>query len=163
MSFHKFTLIQKKRKIIGTDVKAYLIKKILSLIKKQTRIFANTVEINSNQSTFDKSVFTICDYRKNDKCPPWSLRSSKMEHNKETKTIFYENAVIKVYDFPIFYFPVLSHPDPTVDRRSGFLPPSFSDTKNLGSGLSIPYYLALGKDKDFTFTNKLYVSENPYF
>ena len=60
-----------------------------------------------------------------------------MRHNKETKTIFYENAVIKVYDFPIFYFPVLSHPDPTVDRRSGFLPPSFSDTKNLGSGLSI--------------------------
>ena len=69
-----------------------------------------------------------------------------MEHNKETKTIFYKNAVIKIYDFQ-FFIPVLSHPDPTVDRRSGFLPPSFSDTKNLGSGLSIPYYVALGKTK----------------
>ena len=70
MSFHKFTLIQKKE-IIGTDVKAYLNQKDFKLDKRnKPRIFANTVEINSNQSTFDKSVFTICDYRKNDKCPP---------------------------------------------------------------------------------------------
>ena len=38
---------------------------------------------------------------------------------------------MKVYDLPIFYFPKLSHPDPTVNRRSGFLPPLFSDSKNL--------------------------------
>ena len=38
-----------------------------------------------------------------------------------------------------------------------------TDTKNLGSGLSVPYYLALNEDKDFTFTNKLYVNENPLF
>ena len=40
------------------------------------------------------------------------------------KTIYYDNAIIKVYDIPIFYFPKFSHPDPSVDRRSGFLPPS---------------------------------------
>ena len=38
-----------------------------------------------------------------------------------------------------------------------------TDVKNLGSGLSVPYYLALNEDKDFTFTNKLYVNENPLF
>ena len=30
------------------------------------------------------------------------------------KNNFYENAVVKVYDIPIFYSPKLSHPDPTV-------------------------------------------------
>ena len=50
----------------------------------------------------------------------------------------------KVYNFPIFYFPKLSHPDPTVDRRSGFLTPTLYDTKNLGSGISIPYFFDLG-------------------
>ena len=55
----------------------------------------------------------------------------------------------------------MSHPDPTVDRRSGFLPPSFSDSKNLGSGITIPYFIALGKDKNFTVTNKFYASEHP--
>ena len=69
--------------------KAHLNQKDFKLDKRnKPRIFANTVEINSNQSTFDKSVFTICDYRKNDKCPPWSLRSSKMRHNKEQKQYF---------------------------------------------------------------------------
>jgi LPS-assembly protein len=81
-----------------------------------------------------KKVFLLlCDYRKNDKCPPWSIQASKMLHDNKKKTIYYDNAVIKIYDIPIFYFPKLSHPDPTVDRRSGFLPPTFSDTKNLGS------------------------------
>ena len=59
-------------------------------------------------------------------------KSSKMLHDNTTKTIYYNNAVLKVYDIPIFYFPKLSHPDPSVKRRSGFLVPSFSDSKNLG-------------------------------
>ena len=37
------------------------------------------------------------------------------------------------------------------------------DTKNLGSGFSIPYFFDLGLDKNFTLTNRLYVSENPLF
>ena len=48
-----------------------------------------------------------------------------MKHDRKKKTIFYNNAVIKVYDIPIFYTPYLSHPDPSVDRRSGFLPQVF--------------------------------------
>ena len=86
-----------------------------------------------------------------------------MLHDNEKKTIYYNNAIIKVYDIPIFYFPKLSHPDPTVDRKSGFLPPSYTDTKNLGSGFSLPYYWAINKDKDLTFTNKIFVNENPLF
>ena len=82
---------------------------------------------------------------------------------RKKKTIYYENAVIKVYDIPIFYTPKLSHPDPTVKRRSGFLPPTFSDSKNLGSGFKIPYFWALSDDKDLTFSTKLFVSENPLF
>ena len=63
-----------------------------------------------------------------------------MLHDSTKKTIYYNNAVVKVYDIPIFYIPKLSHPDPSVDRRSGFLPPSFADSKNLGSGISIPFF-----------------------
>ena len=71
--------------------------------------------------------------------------------------------MVKIYDIPVFYFPKLSHPDPTVERRSGFLPPSIYDTKNLGIGLSVPYFFALDEDKILLLTNRLYVSENPLF
>ena len=93
----------------------------------------------------------------------WTVQASKMLHDEKKKTIYYDNAIIKVYNIPIFYFPKLSHPDPTVERRSGFLPASFSDTKNLGSGIAIPYFWAVNVDKNFTFTSKMYASENPLF
>ena len=43
------------------------------------------------------------------------------------------------------------------------MPPSFSDTKNLGFGISIPYFFALNEDKNFTLTSRFYNSENPLF
>ena len=59
--------------------------------------------------------------------------------------------------------PRLSHPDPTVKRRSGFLVPSFKDSKNLGPGITVPYFFAVSNDKNFTLTNKIYATENPLF
>ena len=91
------------------------------------------------------------------------MQSSEILHDNEQKTLFYKNALIKIYDIPIFYLPVLSHPDPTVDRRSGFLLPGFTDTRNLGSSISIPYFFAFNKDKDFTLTNRIFLSEHPLF
>ena len=86
-----------------------------------------------------------------------------MLHDNKKKTIYYENALVKIYDIPIFYIPKLSHPDPTVDRRSGFLPPTISDTKNLGSSVTIPYFFAINNDKNFTLNSRIFNSENPLF
>ena len=160
--FTQIYIDEKKKEIIGTDTKTFLNSDSFKINEKnKPRIFANTVKIDKYENQFTKSIFTLCDYRKKDKCPPWSLQATEMNHDKRKKTIYYDNAVIKVYDFPIFYLPKLSHPDPSVDRRSGFLPPTFSDSKNLGSGLKVPYYIALDRDKDLTITSKLFITENP--
>ena len=162
--FSQVYIDTKKKEILGTDIKAFLNDGSFKINKKnKPRVFANAIKISKNKSMFGKSIFTICDYRKKDKCPPWTIQASKMLHDSKKKTIYYDNALIKVYDLPIFYFPKISHPDPTVDRRSGFLTPSISDTKNLGLGISIPYFWALNDDKNFTITNNLYFSENPLF
>ena len=131
--------------------------------RNKPRVFSNVVSVNKDQTEFLKSAFTICDYRKNDKCPPWELIAGKMRHDSKKKTIYYDNAIIKFYDIPIFYIPKLAHPDPSVKRRSGFLVPSYSDTKNLGSGINIPYYWAISDNKDLTINNRLFASENPLF
>ena len=163
-NFSQIYIDEKQREIIGTDIKAFLNDESLKIdSKNKPRIFANTVKINDAQTKYGKSIFTLCNYRKEDKCPPWSLQATEMNHDKNKKTIFYDNAVIKVYDLPIFYFPKLSHPDPSVDRRSGFLPPSFNDSKNLGSSFKIPYFFDINKDKDFTLTSRLFTSEHPLF
>ena len=44
-----------------------------------------------------------------------------------------------------------------------FLIPSFPDSKNLGSGVSIPYFFNVAKDKNFTFISRIYENENPLY
>ncbi len=166
-NFYNFSQIyidERKKELIGTDSKAYLNAKNFSYDKRnKPRVFSNVINVKKNQTEFLKSSFTICDYRKNDKCPPWELIAGKMRHDNKKKTIYYDNAVIKFYKVPIFYIPKLNHPDPTVERRSGFLVPSYSDTKNLGSDINIPFYWAISDNKDLTINNRLFASEHPLF
>ncbi len=162
--FNQIYIDTKKKEILGSDAKFFINQNDFKIDERnKPRIFSNTSKISENKSVFKKSVFTLCNYRENDKCPPWSIQSNEMLHDNKKKTIYYKNAVIKIYDIPIFYIPKLSHPDPSVDRRSGFLVPSFEDTKNLGAGITVPYFFALQSDKNFTLTNKFYASENPLF
>ena len=162
--FSQLYIDTKKKEILGTDIKAFLNQKEFKINdKNKPRIFANTISLQDEVRSFGKSIFTLCDYRKNDKCPPWTIQAGNMLHDNKKKTIYYDNAVIKVYNVPIFYFPRLSHPDPSVERRSGLLPPSISDSKNLGLGISIPYFFAINKDKNFTLTSRFYAAENPLF
>ena len=49
-----------------------------------------------------------------------------------------------------------------MDRRSGFLPPSFSDTKNLGFSVAVPIF-AVDLDKKFTFNIADSLQREPFF
>ena len=163
----KFTEVyidEKKKKVIGSDAKIFFNDPSFKEDpRNDPRIFANSVSISEGNTSVQKGVLTFCSFRENDKCPPWEFRAKKISHNNPKKTIYYDNAVLKLYDFPIFYFPKLSHPDPTVERRSGFLIPSFFNSTNTGAGVDIPYFWDIAKDKDFTFTPKIYSGSDPLF
>ena len=162
--FSQLYIDTKKREILGTDIKFFGNSEGTKLHKNnKPRIFSNTLNIKEDKSIFNKSVFTMCNYRENDKCPPWTIQATQMLHDSKKKTIYYDNAVVKIYDIPIFYLPKLSHPDPSVKRRSGFLVPSFKNSKVLGQEISIPYFWNINHDKNLTFTPKMFVDENPLF
>ena len=152
-----------KKEMIGSDISAVLDKENFGLSEKNDpRFVANDVLLKKNETTLSKAVFTVCQL-KEDKCPPWSLKAHKIKHDKTKKTIYYEHAVLKVYGFPIFYFPRFFHPDPTVKRQSGFLSPFFTDSTTVGTGFGLPYFWAISHDKDLTFTPKIYAKENILF
>ena len=72
-----------------------------------------------------------------------------------------------MYDFPVFYFPKFIHPDPSVERRSGFLQPQLNNSNILGSSLCIPYFHTLSKNKDITikptvFDSEIFMFQNEY-
>ena len=161
-NFSEIYIDEKNKKVIGSDVKAFLKQDELSINdKNEPRFFANTMSLSGNINTFEKGIFTYCKDRENDKCPPWTLQSKKIKHDLAKKTIYYDNVILKVYDFPIFFSPKFSHPDATVKRRSGLLVPSLTNSTTLGSGFSLPYFWNIANDRDFTITPKVYLNENP--
>ena len=161
-NFSQIYIDEKNKELFGTDAKAFLNDKSFKFNEdNKPRIFSNAISIKKNESNFIKSVFTTCNYRKNDKCPAWELRAKNIKHDNLKKTVYYDKVLVKIYDVPILFLPKLAHPDPTVKRRSGFLIPSYSDTKNLGTSINIPYFWAINNDKDLTLKNKLFVSEHP--
>ena len=161
--FSEIYIDEKKKKIVGSDVKAFLKGSALENSKSDPRFFANTMNFSANNTEFDKGIFTYCKNRKNEKCPPWTLQSKKIKHDLASKTIFYENVVLKIYDFPVFFSPKFSHPDPTVSRRSGLLSPSLASNSIMGSGIKIPYFLDMGNDRDLTFSPIIYATDKPLF
>ena len=161
-NFSEIYIDEKKKKIIGSDIEAYLNQPGIAVhSENDPRFFANTMSLSEKINTFEKGIFTYCKKRKNGKCPPWALQSKRIKHDLAKKTIYYDNVVLKVYDFPIFFSPKFSHPDPTVKRRSGLLSPSLTNSNTLGSGFVTPYFWNISKDRDLTLTPKFYINENP--
>ncbi len=159
--FSEIYIDEKKRKIVGSDIRAFLNDGSFKYDpRNEPRFFANSASISEDYTVFNKAVFTVCNNRENDKCPPWMIRAKQIKHNSAKKTIFYEKAVLKIYDFPIFYFPSFFHPDPTVKRQSGFLIPQLANNSTVGFSTSIPYFWAISEDKDMTITPKIYAGEN---
>ena len=77
-NFSQIFIDEKKNEIIGTDIKAFLNQESFKVhADNKPRVFANTVKISQQESQFNKSVFTLCDYRENDKCPPGHYKQHK--------------------------------------------------------------------------------------
>ena len=162
--FSQLIIDTEKKEMIGTDIKAYLNDEKFKADKRnKPRIFANSMKIKNLNTSFQKSSMTFCDYRKNDKCPPWQMLAKNISHNEKNKTIYYDNVVLKIYNIPVLYFPYFFHPDPSVDRRSGFLIPTFNNSKLLGASTAIPYFYDINYDKDLTITPKIFTEHNPLF
>ena len=83
-NFSQVYIDTKKKELLGTDIETFFNEDKFKIDpRNKPRIFANTVSINKDKTTFDKSNFTLCDYRENDKCPPWLIQSSKMLHDSK--------------------------------------------------------------------------------
>ena len=131
----------KDRSYIAQDIDINLKKDLFGNKENDPRFKGVSSSSKNGVTTIDKGIFTSC--KKNDSCPPWSIQSDNITYDKNKKQIFYDKAVVKVYDIPILYFPKFFHPGPTVKRQSGLLVPHINNSNILGSSLQIPYFHVL--------------------
>ena len=129
------------------------------------RILSISSNGNADKIVLDKAIFTSC--KKNNTCPAWSIKANKITHDKIKKEISYNDAILNIYDVPVFYFPKFFHPDPSVKRRSGFLQPRLNNSTILGTSFNLPYFYEISDNKDLTlkptiFDNRVYMFHNEY-
>jgi LPS-assembly protein len=151
--------------ILGRDIKVLLRNDSFDNPENEPQLKGNSVSYRNNLTVVKKGIFTSCKNTGN--CPPWSITSKEIVHDKINKTINYKDAWLRLYDKPILYFPKFFHPDPTVKRKSGFLIPSFGNSKNLGGSVIVPYFHAISDSADMTvkpriFTQNKFLVQSEY-
>ena len=146
-----------EQKFIAKDTKVDLRKDIFDNSENDPRLKGVSSISDSNTTIVKKGVFTSC--KKNDDCPPWSIYAGEIKHNKTKKQLIYKDAVLKIYDLPVLYFPKFFHPDPTVKRQSGILQPEINSSNNLGSSVTLPYFKVISDNKDLTLSPTLFDSK----
>lgn len=130
------------------------------LIHSARLVLADQVQLAASKMTrvdgrynvLDKTTVSSCHVCENGEPPLWRIRARRVVHDQLEKQLYFDHASVLVRDIPIFYFPHLRMPDPTLDRTRGFLIPEFNHSSLLGYGVKVPYFLPWGSDKDFTLT-----------
>lgn len=109
---------------------------------------------DGNRTILRKAVYTTCSLCEQDRsrAPLWQLRGERVEHDEAAQEIVYRDAIFEMFGVPILYTPYFSHPDPTVNRRSGILPPSYTNNTFFGHQVRMPYYYVIDDQSDLTLT-----------
>ena len=144
-----------KKELIAKDVGLNF--KLSDNSENEPRLKGLSLVSNEENTIVKKGTFTFC--KKREKCPPWEMSAEEIKHDKKKKTIYYKNASLKIYDKKVFYFPKFFHPDPTVDRQSGFLIPKLQDNSTTGLSLNLPYFIALAENKDITLSPRFFAED----
>ncbi|MFC0201038.1 LPS-assembly protein LptD [Paracoccus rhizosphaerae] len=104
-------------------------------------------------SELSQVVASSCQICASDPTPLWEIRARRITHDAETRLITFDHPQLRAFGVPLAYAPfALTAPDPTVERRSGFLRPEIRTTSGLGFGVKLPYFQTLGDSADLTFT-----------
>lgn len=119
---------------------------------------ASAVRRSENVNELNYVIFTpcpICDQDGNRRDPTVAIQAEKVVQDESLRAILYRNAVFRVGGVPVFYLPYFAHPDPTVERASGFLVPVPSYDEGRGLSLEIPYLRVVSPSEDWLISPQI--------
>ncbi len=123
-----------------------------------TLMAATAVRRSQNVNELNYVLFTpcpICDAEGNPKEPSIAIQAEKVVQDEDLRAVLYRNAVFKVGGVPVFYLPWFAHPDPTVERASGFLVPIPSYDEGRGFSLEVPYLQVISPSEDWLISPQI--------
>jgi LPS-assembly protein len=123
------------------------------VLNRQLQLAANTMTRVAGRYTALQTVAaSSCKVCAGDPTPLWEIRARRVVHDEVERQIYFENAQFRLGGVPVMYIPRLRMPDPTLDRATGFLMPTIRTTSDLGTGIKLPYFIAISPSSDLTLT-----------
>lgn len=136
------------------DLKQGFIDSLTSVTTDKTYLSSPRAEYAGDSRVYDRTTYTACKPCDDDpeRAPIWRVRSRKVIQRVDEQNLYFEDADLEFFGFPIAYLPFFSIPDPSVKRRSGFLSPHVTYKSQLGTGFGVPIFWAVAPNIDLTFT-----------
>jgi len=149
---------------LKAELRAGVIENALLILKDGSRVAARRGErFADGDSELERAVYSPCTICQDDPSdtPVWQLKAVKIVHDTNSRRLIYEDAFLELFGFPVLYTPFFSHPDPGVERDSGFLVPDIRTREELGVVLELPYHWSISPSQSLTVTPIVTTESSP--
>jgi LPS-assembly protein len=138
---------------LTSDMREGFLRGFRMLLNDDSRLVAVSAQRRGGVETeLTRAAYTPCQNCTGiDDEPIWQVNARRVIHDAEAREVIYRDATLKFLGVPVAYTPYLSHPDPSVKRKTGFLTPTFGASNILGGSIQVPYFGAIDRDKDLLF------------
>ena len=140
---------------LSGDLREGAVTSLRMLLTDRSRLAAaNAVRVDGNRTVMRKVVFSPCRVCESDpeRPPLWQIKAQKVVHDQEAKVLVYRHARLELFGIPVAYTPYFEHPDPRVERKTGFLVPSLQVSDQLGTRVQTPFHYVVSPSRDLTVT-----------
>jgi LPS-assembly protein len=138
---------------LAADLSEGLLTSARIVLNQQLQIAASELRRAGGRYTdLDQTVASACRVCEGSTTPLWEIRANRVVHDQIERQLYFDHARLRVLGIPVFYVPRLRMPDPTLERATGFLTAGFFSSTNLGTGITVPYFIELGRSRDLTLT-----------
>ena len=155
-------VIHSSRVVLENELKDGIIENLRMMLSDGSRVAAHRATREGGvRKTMERAVYSPClPCEDGSSRPPlWQIKADSMTHDEVGKNVIYEDATLEMFGIPVAYSPFLTHPDPTVKRRSGLLTPTFGHSDELGFIYGQPYYQVLDQSSDIELEPIAYTRE----
>ncbi len=150
--------------VLSNGMKNVVMQGVSARLALNGRMIANGGRrYNGKIDELAKVVYSACDLCKTHPTAPplWQIKAYRVTRDLPHKMIEYRDADMEFAGFPVFYFPYLTQPDPSVKRQTGLLIPTAGVSSRLGFFAAVPYYIVLGPSSDVTVTPIIAAKQGP--
>ena len=147
------TFILASQADLSADLADGVLKSARLVLNQQLQLASTEVQrVGGRYTRLGRTVASSCQVCAANPRPLWEIRASQVVHDQQTRQLYFDDAQFRIAGIPVFYLPRLRIPDPTLKRANGFLRPKLRTTSGLGTGIKLPYFLAIGDSADLTIT-----------